>query len=255
MQVPIELDEGKINVLVSRAPHPADTWTVPHVQSSFDRGETKHIKDAFLDALLLARQVDTNPEWFVKTIFKKYFFESDYATVVEIIHNILGPDMKGSRHLRSVSAVHDYDNQYYGYSCTDSTVTATFIEMPDGRGYLVICGSAFLYGGIGKGYANAASLTCDMFDRPGMTLNAMLPLGGILLHEFTHYKKLLSPPLWSEAMDHAYAFKECRDLINQPDPSRPALYNADSYTYFLLELFWSSACGCDFDDEGRKIRR
>ena len=64
-----------------------------------------------------------------------------------------------------------------------------------------------------------------------------------MLHEYTHFLKMISPPLTGETLDTAYGARESRDLDRVT-----ALLNADSYTWFATELLWTIVCNREFED-------
>ncbi|KAK5115808.1 hypothetical protein LTR85_009402 [Meristemomyces frigidus] len=76
----------------------------------------------------------------------------------------------------------------------------------------------------------------------------MLTLGGILLHEYTHFESLVVPPLASEAVDVTPTFQFVYGPIQvQAIASQSfAPTIADSYAWFALESFWSATCGTTF---------
>jgi hypothetical protein len=72
----------------------------------------------------------------------------------------------------------------------------------------------------------------------------MRTLGSNLLHEFTHASFLVMPPLIYVAKgmeDHEYGAHSCQAL-----DKKKALYNADSYAWLAMEIFWSIACKRSF---------
>jgi hypothetical protein len=74
----------------------------------------------------------------------------------------------------------------------------------------------------------------------------MRTLGSILLHDFTHAGLLVMPPLAYDVeglQDHVYGAHSCQGL-----DKKLALYNADSYAWLAMEIFWSIACKRSFQN-------
>lgn len=109
---------------------------------------------------------------------------------------------------------------------------------------IVLCDpAAFGHGGIGKGYGNGSvpAGECGFFD-PRVSWK-METLGSILLHEYTHWLKLVSPPLSKETDDIAYGPTGVRAM----DKSQ-ATNNADSYSWFATETLWTVLCSTQYGD-------
>lgn len=70
-------------------------------------------------------------------------------------------------------------------------------------------------------------------------------LGAILLHEYTHFRKLFNPPLSRDILDvdGGYGAGGTRNL----DKSQ-ATGNADSFVWFANEVFWRAVCKKEYDD-------
>jgi hypothetical protein len=107
---------------------------------------------------------------------------------------------------------------------------------------LVVCARAgFGHGGIAKGYSGVKEVECGGLD-PRISWK-METLGSILLHEYTHFLKLVSPPLAKETDDVAYTPSRTRAL----DKTK-ATNNADSYSWFATENLWTLLCHTQYQD-------
>ncbi len=131
----------------------------------------------------------------------------------------------------------------YGYTIWD--------ESDSRKVYTVMCPLAFhLY------QASLGSLTCnDLRDKAGKYM--MCP-GSMLLHELMHWKRLTMAHAGIEIDD----WNRLKDSdVNPPDGYGPRnaetlqrlgkdpVLNADSYTWFALEAYWSEKCGRIFGDQ------
>lgn len=78
----------------------------------------------------------------------------------------------------------------------------------------------------------------------------MLTIGGILIHEYTHFQGLVVPPLVSETEDEnpntpgdfIYGPIAVQAIASQT--FAPTI--ADSYAWFAIESFWSATCATTF---------
>ena len=71
----------------------------------------------------------------------------------------------------------------------------------------------------------------------------METLGSILLHEYTHWRKLVAPPLKTNTIDTKYGIFDVRGM----DKSKATL-NADSYSWYATENFFTGICAKSFQD-------
>lgn len=124
--------------------------------------------------------------------------------------------------------------------CTQDTFAVT-LKGDTNHPQIVICPLGFSQGGISKGYADVEAVTCQTL---GTTVSwRMSTLGATLIHEYTHWAKLVSPPLPKETMDVQYCPTGVREL-----GGKSALKNADSYSWFANEVFWTMECNYKFGD-------
>lgn len=163
---------------------------------------------------------------------------------VEMFSNISGGDPEnptGNDLLGKISIVTDYKDDDGDYACDGDTM-AELRDYSTDNPKIIICKKAgFGHGGIAKGYDGVDKVVCENFD-PRMSWK-METLGSILLHEYTHYTKLVAPPLTKETDDPAYGVSGARAY----DKSL-ATNNADSYSWFAIEVLWSVICSKDYED-------
>ncbi|KAJ5205279.1 hypothetical protein N7491_004098 [Penicillium cf. griseofulvum] len=218
--------------------------TNPSIDDGYSDQERTQITDAFKDALQMASYVQLIPASIVDPIFAKYFDPKDKDTVMKVFSNISGGDPNspvGSDILGKISIVTDYEDADGEYACDGSTM-AELRDWDSDNPKIVICKKAgFGHGGIAKGYDGVPKVVCENFD-PRMSWK-METLGSILLHEYTHYTNLVAPPLDKETDDLAYGVSGVRAY----DKSL-ATNNADSYSWFAVEVLWSVICSEEYED-------
>lgn len=104
---------------------------------------------------------------------------------------------------------------------------------------MILCPVAFTRGSIGNGerppprtqHSGANELRCDRFD--DYLSEKMMPLGALLLHEYTHWPALLSPvPMPRPNDDYVYGAYQVQRLRKDR-----AKYNADSYMWYHIEVY------------------
>lgn len=140
----------------------------------------------------------------------------------------------------------DFPDQNNQYTCDDEDTLAQLRYEESGSPTLVICDIAFKHGGIGKGYGilpRVRAVECSNFANPAQVSWRMDTLGALILHEYTHYRLLVAPPLAKETTDEEYGYGSynTRQL-----PKSLALYNADSYSWMATENLWNEICQVDY---------
>ena len=168
---------------------------------------------------------------------------SDVKYKPDVFNNILGgdPNGQGSDLLSSITITPDYPDDNGDLSCDGETM-AELRDWNTDSPKIVVCDPAgFGHGGIGKGYGTVTAVGCDSFD-PRVSWK-METLGSILLHEYTHWPKLVAPPLSKETDDDAYGPYGVRQL-----DKNDATNNADSYSWFATENLWTIICQTDYQD-------
>ncbi|KAL9095585.1 MAG: hypothetical protein Q9165_002017 [Trypethelium subeluteriae] len=213
----------------------------PSIGSGFEAQQTTQLTDAFDDALELARYVTSD---FQDAVFTKYFNASDKGLVKNVFLNILGgdPSGKGSDLLSSITITPKYLGFWDDGECANNDTEAKIYDWPANEPYIVVCNpGGFGNGGITKGYGTVKAVICE--DLGPRVSDNMKTLGTILLHEYTHWRKLVAPPLSKATVDYAYGPDALRRL-----PKENATLNADSYSWFATENFWTAICQTDYQD-------
>ena len=107
---------------------------------------------------------------------------------------------------------------------------------------LYICPLGFDEGSLSAVPGGPAQVKCDTIGH--RVSENMTTLASILLHEYTQFKPLVSPPLGNstqDLQDNAGPFS-ARRMKNK------AVENAESYVWFANELYWSETCRTQFED-------
>lgn len=161
-----------------------------------------------------------------------------------MFNNILGGPTsdRGSSLLRSITIVRDYRDPETGrYHCTRRSRQAVFDDKSPPE--MIICPVAFTYaGGIDKAYRDVAAVTCDTVGYE--VSKRMNTMGSTILHEYTHFTRLVVPPLTAATEDYENKLHQLKVIARTGD----AVYNAESYAQFANEAFWTLKCGRWFDE-------
>lgn len=147
----------------------------------------------------------------------------------------------GNALLSKITVVKDYPDGNGDMAC-DGYTMAEMRRYNTDTPQLIICDAGFDHGGINKGYHCVGEVSTDYLD--DRVSWKMETLGSVLLHEFTHYKNLVVPPLSKETDDDHYCLVGSRDIQDKKE----ALNNADSYSWYANELFWSDKAQKTFND-------
>ena len=124
-------------------------------------------------------------------------------------------------------------------------VQAALHEYDTGKPKLVICPITFRKSTLGGTvYPGVLAMTCDRC-YPRISFR-MRNIGMIMLHEYTHWEKLVSPVMKpnfnvKSTSDRADGCFKTR-LENKYVDGKKARSNADSYAWFANELWWTQAC-------------
>lgn len=130
-------------------------------------------------------------------------------------------------------------------SCNAPNVEAELLETDTDKPKLVVCPRAFTRGAFsGKGYPGAPVVTCDRC-YPRISKN-MEKIGMVLLHEYTHWDKLMAPvlpPNYSakSTVDYSYGAFLTR-VENGALAPELAIWNGDSYVWLANEIWWTHTC-------------
>ncbi|KAL8848650.1 MAG: hypothetical protein Q9221_006324 [Calogaya cf. arnoldii] len=91
---------------------------------------------------------------------------------------------------------------------------------------------------------------CEELQANGHVSYLMETMGATLLHEYTHFDKLtravLNKPILDQKIDQNTVAYGAFFVYNNLNKNLLARVNADSYTYYALELFWTEVCHTNF---------
>ncbi|CAJ2501536.1 Uu.00g043890.m01.CDS01 [Anthostomella pinea] len=203
------------------------SWPVfsstPTIDAAWSTQQKQQLKDAHSDALQHASDEDD------KKLVQRH----------PILHKHYG---EGSDKLGDVKIKPDS----LGLACTEPS------EMMATRGFdtdapdIIVCANTFAHSGIEKGYdkPKVQAINCDYI---GNRVSwKMATLGSSLLHEYTHFTKLVVPPLVKETEDNDthYGPSGARAI-----PKARALQTAVSYTgdAAVAAEGWENARGGDWN--------
>lgn len=171
--------------------------------------------------------------------------DSSSNSVAGVFKKILGndPNNPGNPLLGDITISPDFPNAKGKLTCADPSTMAAMRDHKSDNPTIILCDPAALgHGGIGKSYGNVPKVTCASLD-PRVSWR-MDTLGSVLLHEYTHWEKLVVPPLTSETDDLSYGPYEVRFDLDKDK----ATNNADSYTWLANEVLWTTICTQQFGD-------
>lgn len=124
-------------------------------------------------------------------------------------------------------------------TCTNEYSIGGLREGDSDTPIIILCDTtaAFGHGGIDKGYDNppVAAVTCGSLD--DQTSWKMNTLGATLMHEYTHWDKLVTPILSEGTIDLAYGPYKTQNMNKNE-----AIDNADSFAWAATELLWTMLC-------------
>ena len=169
------------------------------------------------------------------------------ATFSDVFKQIVGPkDLRyGNSLLADITVVKDSKQKDGQLSCNSPKIDAELLETDTDKPKLVVCPKAFTRGAFsGKGYPGAPVVTCDRcYPRISKKMDT---IGTILLHEYTHWDKLMSPALrpgFSAVSTSDYCYGPFRTrLENEIIAPELAIWNGDSYAWLANEIWWTQAC-------------
>ncbi|KAF2155497.1 zincin [Myriangium duriaei CBS 260.36] len=202
-----------------------------------DPKKIQRAKEAFLDAVKLAKRVLENPR--LDSTYKRYFSNGgEPQETLGVFRNIVGHkyDPSGSNMFGQLKLhLSDFDGE-----CDRSTYAYLTHAEPGRPETITICPLAWKQ-------PDHKNLGCSKVG--DKTSSKMDSLAGTLLHELFHSEFVGNPTLGQRITDHAYGHRDVRHL-GQNDPGK-ARVNSDSYTWYALETYWSNRCKRDFSS-GKK---
>ncbi|KAL8953336.1 MAG: hypothetical protein Q9222_000798 [Ikaeria aurantiellina] len=221
------------------------------VDTSTHPNQHDHVATAINDALQLVMvawdQIDND-----NTIFPNYFARRDRSKVKAVFGNIIGICQTGNVMLsKLLIQTTDYTN-----SCNDDTLAFTEDEDTDSP-FIVLCPRAFrkkafttLMGAPDPKNDPERYLRCDELTANGHVSYLMNSLGATLLHEYMHYDMLMLPvynkPIIDQQLNEDQWAYGPWTVYNNLNKALLVRLNADSYTYYALETFFTHVCGTRF---------
>ncbi|KAF2845727.1 hypothetical protein T440DRAFT_522314 [Plenodomus tracheiphilus IPT5] len=111
-----------------------------------------------------------------------------------------------------------------------------FTENINGKlgGAITLCDKAYQF-------PDLSDKSCDSLSSTVSTL--MSTLGGVILHELSHYQEIGNPALGQDVTDHGlpgYGPLNVRTL--RSSEASAARVNADNYRWYAQEVYWSNKC-------------
>jgi len=168
---------------------------------------------------------------------------------VDVFKQIVGPKNlpDGNSLLADISVVKDsmVDGELSCVKANGDLTNSELLDYHKDKPELVICRPSFELSAIGgRGSPGVPVATCALC-YPRISTR-MWTIGAVLLHEYTHWYKLMSP-----VMRPAFDVKGTKDrvygsfntrLMNGLITAEKARSNADSYTWLASEIWWTQAC-------------
>jgi hypothetical protein len=164
---------------------------------------------------------------------------------VEVFKQIVGPENSrdGNSLLADISVVKD--SEVDGELSCVKKANSELLDYHKDKPELVICQPSFESSAIGgRGSWDVPVATCRLC-YPRISTR-MWTIGAVMLHEYTHWYKLMSP-----VMRPAFDVKGTKDrvygcfntrLANGLITAEKARSNADSYMWLATEIWWTQAC-------------
>lgn len=224
----------------------------------------QQLVQAHRDAINMASMVVTasnHPAWF-DSIFRKYFDINDKSTIVgkcppqaiasritnhvpAVFRRIVDrDDGQGHSLLGDIKFVADFfkeDEDDPGLTCDDDS-QSELRDYETNNPRLIVCPNTFERGAIGRSWPGAPGVICNTC-YPRISYR-METLGHALLHEYTHWNKLMSP-----VTQVPFLIRAATDQINGYGPwkvrqlsGRVARKNADSYAWLATEVWFTRSC-------------
>lgn len=136
--------------------------------------------------------------------------------------------------MENIRVVDDYNLAGTGhYACSNLRALAVLREYNNRFPKMIVCPAGFRQ-------TPLLSISCDTLGED--VSDAMESLGASILHEYTHYTKLISPPLAGSSTDDQYGWYNSQAFA----PYAESLQNADSYAWFAIEAYFTIKCHRNF---------
>jgi len=113
---------------------------------------------------------------------------------------------------------------------------------------MIMCDRVFTHGGINKSYGSIIKVPAVTCKSNGKEMSwRMETMGATILHEYTHFQKLMVPrALRQETDDIEYGPYKAQHM-----DKKEALKNADSYNWFASENYWTITCNTRYHSASR----
>lgn len=233
----------------------------PGIANTFSAQEVEQLKRGTTDALKLADAVTAgakeNPKF--DRIFSRYFAIKDKKHVLDVFEKILSNDRnQGNVLLGDITFTEDHTDDYYKeLSCMSGTMAHTRPDTKPLKPDIVICKSAFKHGAIDHTFKDVADINCKTL---GSRVSwHMETLGSILLHEYTHWKHLMSP-LFADTKfgatidDPELGYGPVSVVKLAKKSPSTARNNAENYSWLANDLFWTAHCKKGFERASARMK-
>ncbi|KAI4195837.1 MAG: hypothetical protein LQ350_006951 [Teloschistes chrysophthalmus] len=190
-------------------------------------------------------------------IFPNYFSRRDKGKVKQVFERLAGECLVGSSMLAQITIQSHETLGPHGHGCEVDTVAYMFSYQLDSP-RIVICPLGFrkraytrIRGG-GSNYEDDPDqyVRCQELRAIGRVTVHMETLGSGLLHEYMHFEHLLFDIFGKSINDQitrdgrvAYGPTAVYNNLNKNLLSR---INADSYSFYALQVFWTEVCQFSF---------
>ncbi|KAI4271154.1 MAG: hypothetical protein LQ337_006209 [Flavoplaca oasis] len=187
------------------------------------------------------------------TIFPNYFSRRDREKVKAVYQAIAGPCNTGNVMLSDLTLTTQEEPDE---ECDVDTLA--YLYPPSGeQARITLCPNFFKKKAFTmvKGAPNPDDdpdhyVRCEELRADGHVSYHMETMGAVLLHEYTHFNRITKSIfskriLDQESSDGKLAYGAYR-VYNELNKNLLSRVNADSYTYYAMELFWTEFCNFQF---------
>ncbi|KAL8992623.1 MAG: hypothetical protein Q9169_006955 [Polycauliona sp. 2 TL-2023] len=206
------------------------------------------IYDALQLVLVALDKIDND-----NTIFPNYFSRRDRVKVKAVFQAIAGPCNTGNVMLSQLT-IRTTDEKKL---CSGGDTFAYLYPNDADQPFLTICPLFFKkkHFTMVKGARDPENdpdhyVRCQEIQANGHVSYVMETMGATLLHEYTHFDKLIKPvyskSILDQSLDDGTQAYGSFYVYNNLNKNIKARVNADSYTYYALELFWTEVCQTNF---------
>ncbi|KAH0029243.1 hypothetical protein KCU78_g3417, partial [Aureobasidium melanogenum] len=214
-------------------------WFPSFIGYENDPDRLERVKSAFEDAVWMMRNVLTAPLF--ELVFDAYFDgPDDHDRVLNVFRNIVAPDPADTAN--EVMRYLVFDNLDQTGECAaelKNNPNVVAILIPDQVTWktakIVFCDKAWAY-------PDLDDINCD--DLGDTVTSRMSSLGGVVLHEFMHFRPVAVPAIGEPIIDRAYGPLTVRQF-KEDHPTR-AVINADNYRWYAQHVYFNNKCGRRF---------